>query len=163
VAHKKATFEELKARMAAFLAGEAPVFDAPGRSPSARKTEGRIRIIVADDHEITRRWLVTLLQHTRNMEVVAMAADGETAVALARLVRPDVVLLDYEMKEMTGLEAARLILADRPETRIIGLSMYDADTAGPAMKKAGASAYLEKGCSSESLLGAIRGCQEGAG
>ena len=156
VAHKKASYEELKARLAAFQSGAEAATAGRRRRAAGRPARGRIRILIADDHEITRRWLVTLLQHARDMEVVAMAPDGETAVALARQDPPDVVVLDFEMKAMTGLEATRLILSDQPETRVIGLSMYDADTTGPAMKKAGASAYLEKGCSSEALLEAIR-------
>jgi CheY-like chemotaxis protein len=154
--HIKATFRELEAMLARWReedADAAPDHPAIGASGEV----GRIRVLVADDDPITRRWLFELIQHQPDMEVVGLASDGEMAVRAARHVCPHAVVLDIEMPGLEGPEAARRITAEFPGTRIVGLSIYDAEVATPLMKKAGAMVYVEKGSAPASVLAAIRG------
>jgi DNA-binding NarL/FixJ family response regulator len=74
----------------------------------------------------------------------SITADGEAAVALGGRLRPDVVLMDYSLPGISGVEAVRIILARLPETAIIGLSMFEKQERAAALKDAGASAYLSK-------------------
>ena len=162
MAHKKATFQELEARRVAVASAKEAPAESPGDSDRpeagpAQPGDRSIRILVADDHDITRRWLFHLIQHEADMEVVGLAAAGETAVATVRLARPDVILLDVEMTGMSGIEATRRILAEFPDAKVIGLSMYDEEYGSPTMKEAGAVAYIEKAGSTEAVLKAIRG------
>ncbi len=115
-----------------------------------------IRVLIADDHKIVRQGLVGILQIEPDIEVVGEAADGEEAVALARELRPDVVIMDVAMPRMNGIEATKLISRELPKTRVIGLSMHAEGDMAAAMRAAGASAYLTKGGPSEDLSAAIR-------
>jgi DNA-binding NarL/FixJ family response regulator len=88
---------------------------------------------------------------------VGEASDGEEAVHLAQELIPDAILMDISMPKMNGLEATRIIHAEFPHIRIIGLSMYDEDDQAEAMLDAGASAYRSKSSNTDRLLAAIRG------
>ncbi len=118
-------------------------------------TGQKIRVLLADDHVVMREGLSTLLKTQPDIDIVAEAADGLQAVSLAQELRPDVILMDISMPKMNGIEAAKIILAKLPATRIIGLSMYDDEKSRISMLEAGAVAYLTKGGSSEALLTAI--------
>ena len=120
---------------------------------------GPIRVLVADDHKIVRQGLVGILQIEPDIEVVGEASDGEEAVALARKLQPDVVIMDVTMPRMTGIEATKLIRREMPKTRVIGLSMHAESDMAKAMCAAGASAYLTKGGPSEDLIAAIRSAE----
>jgi DNA-binding NarL/FixJ family response regulator len=74
------------------------------------------------------------------------------------VLHPDVVLMDFEMPVMDGVEATEQIRNDHPEVSVIGLSMYDASRTEKAMRRAGAVAYCQKGCSTDELLSTIREC-----
>jgi len=115
-----------------------------------------IRIIIADDHQIVRQGLRTLLEKEADMEVVAEAEDGRRAVALARDYIPHVVVIDVEMPDLNGIEAAMQILTEYPQIKIIALSMYSDRRFVTNMLKAGASGYLLKDCAFEELVQAIR-------
>ena len=115
-----------------------------------------VRIVLADDHQIVRDGLRTLLEQESGMEVVAEAEDGHTAVALAREQRPDVVVMDIAMPDLNGIEATRQIKADLPEARIIALSMHADKRFVAGMFQAGASGYLLKKGASRELVQAIR-------
>lgn len=117
----------------------------------------RIRVVIADDHKILREGLSGLLRLHGDIEVVGQAEDGLAALELARRMQPDVIVMDVSMPQMDGIEATRAILEDLPETRIIGLSMYEQDDMARAMLNAGAAVYLTKGGPSEILVEAIRG------
>ncbi len=118
----------------------------------------RVRVLIVDDHKIMRDGLKGLLQFESDIEVVGGAADGAEAMALTRELKPDVVVMDVNLGEMTGIDVSRRIMTEVPGTRIIGLSMHlDSQIAG-AMREAGAVAYLSKGCPAEDLIAAIRGC-----
>lgn len=115
-----------------------------------------IRILLADDHKITREGLRLLLDNQQDMEVVAEAEDGRTAVSLVREVVPSVVIMDVSMPDLNGVEAARQIVAQFPDVKIIGLSMHSDTLFVTEMLKSGASGYLLKDCAFDELALAIR-------
>ncbi|MBN1837752.1 MAG: response regulator, partial [Spirochaetales bacterium] len=122
---------------------------AGGRAPT--------RVLIADDHAVVRQGFASLMQRTPEIEVVALASDGEMAVRLADSLRPEVVLMDVAMPQMSGIEATRRIHRDHPEIRVIGLSVHDEKETRRAMLEAGAVEYLTKDGPAELLLTAIRG------
>jgi DNA-binding NarL/FixJ family response regulator len=87
----------------------------------------KIKVLLTDDHALFRQGIRTLLAAESDMEVVGESANGLEAVALAQQVRPDVVLMDIGMPGMSSFEATRQIRKDRPDTKVIFLSMYDDD------------------------------------
>ena len=128
------------------------------RFPVARRgAAGKIRVLLVDDHAVVRNGIALQLVQQPDIEIVGEAADGTMALDLVRALRPDVVTMDVNMPGMNGIEAARAIHAEVPDTRIIGLSMSEESEQGAAMRSAGAVRYLSKSASLESLLAAIRG------
>jgi DNA-binding NarL/FixJ family response regulator len=123
-----------------------------------KKEEGvmGLKVLLADDHRIMRAGLRSLLEKESDMEVVAEASDGRTAVRLAREVSPDVVIVDITMPDLNGVEATHQILSESPETKVVALSMHSDEQFISGMLKAGASAYLLKDCAADELVQAIR-------
>jgi DNA-binding NarL/FixJ family response regulator len=115
-----------------------------------------LRIVLADDHQIMRQGLVSLLEGETDIEVVAEAGDGQEAVALARQHEPHAVVMDVTMPNLNGVEATRQIKQELPKTRIIGLSIHQRVDMADAMRRAGAEAYLTKDGPADDLLAAIR-------
>jgi DNA-binding NarL/FixJ family response regulator len=115
-----------------------------------------IRILLADDHKITREGLRSLLEKESDMKVVAEAEEGRTAVRLTRELVPHVVIMDVSMPDLNGMEAARQITGESPDVRIIALSMHSDALFVTEMLKSGASGYLLKDCAFEELARAIR-------
>jgi DNA-binding NarL/FixJ family response regulator len=115
-----------------------------------------IRIIIADDHQIVRQGLKTLLEKEPDMQVVAEAEDGRRTLSLVRELVPHIVVLDVEMPDLNGIEAARQILTEFPQVKVIALSMYSDRRFVVNMLKAGANGYLLKDCAFEELSQAIR-------
>jgi len=115
-----------------------------------------IRILLADDHKITRQGLRSLLDKQSDMEVVAEAEEGRTAVRLVRELLPDVVIMDVSMPDLNGMEAARQITREFGNVRIVALSMHSDSLFVTEMLKSGASGYLLKDCAFEELARAIR-------
>lgn len=113
------------------------------------------RILIADDHSITREGLKVLLNKKEHFEVVAEAENGRAAVNLARKHQPDVVVMDINMPELNGVDASRQILSESPQTKIIALSMYSDRSYVKGMLQAGVSGYLLKNCAFEELSKAI--------
>lgn len=116
-----------------------------------------IRVVVADDHDALRRALLALLRAEPDLEVVGEATDGQEAVELALLTKPDVVLMDVSMPHCNGVEATRGMRAELPEVRVVGLSMYGGESMASLMIEAGAAAYLPKDAPYEAVVAAIRG------
>jgi two-component system, NarL family, response regulator NreC len=114
------------------------------------------RILLADDHKITRQGLRSLLEKQKDMEVVAEADNGRTAIRLAAELAPDVIIMDVTMKDLNGAEATKQILAKSPDIKIIALSMHSDALYVTEMLKCGASGYLLKDCAFEELARAIR-------
>ncbi len=117
----------------------------------------RLRVLLADDHEIVRQGLRALLGDEHDVEVVGEAANGREAVDLASRLKPDVIIMDVSMPLIEGDEATRQIKAYLPRTRVIAISMYDQAEKREAMSRAGAERYVLKTAPSEELLAAIRG------
>jgi DNA-binding NarL/FixJ family response regulator len=114
-----------------------------------------IRIVLVDDHRLFRTGVLTMLADQSDMEVVGEAGSGAEAVTLAADQEPDLVLMDVSMRGMNGIEATRQILAKRPETKILCLSMHREKQFVRAVLEAGASGYLLKDCSLEELALAV--------
>jgi DNA-binding NarL/FixJ family response regulator len=119
-----------------------------------------VRVVLADDHEIVRAGIRTLLEHISGIEVVGEASDGREAVALAAEMRPDLILMDLLMPKLSGIEATRLIAARFPDIRIIVLSGWGGDYA-EAARKAGALGYVMKGSRIATLKAAIGAVLQG--
>jgi DNA-binding NarL/FixJ family response regulator len=115
-----------------------------------------LKILLADDHRIMRAGLRSLLGKEPDMKVVAEAADGRTAVRMAREVSPDVVIIDITMPDLNGVEATHQILTELPSAKVIALSMHSDEQFVSGMLKAGASGYLLKDCAADELVQAIR-------
>lgn len=114
------------------------------------------RVIIADDHKIVRDGLKALLSKEPDMVVLGEAENGRAAVELARKYSPHVVIMDISMPELNGVEAARQIIQDSPQIRVIALSMYSDRRYVAGMLKAGATGYLLKSCSSDEVVKAVR-------
>lgn len=121
----------------------------------------KIRILLADDHNVLRQGIAQALDVQPDMHVVAQAGNGVEAVRQARLHNPDVALLDISMPQLDGVEAARQISVDSPATGIIILTMYRRDDYVFEAIKAGASGYLLKEVELDELLAAIRAVARG--
>ena len=120
-----------------------------------------IRILLADDHTVIRKGLCLLLESHPGFKVIAEAADGREAVALAEAHKPDVVVLDVAMPILNGIEAARQISAKLPQTAIVFLSMHDDEGYVLKALKCGAKAYLLKDSAEYDLINAIKAVTEG--
>ena len=115
-----------------------------------------INIILVDDHKIIRDGLRSLLAKETDMAVVAEAENGRDAVKLSRKLNPDIVVMDINMPDLNGVDAATLILEESPDVKIIALSIHSTRRYVTRMLKAGASGYLVKHCAYEELANAIR-------
>ena len=120
-----------------------------------------IRILLADDHKITREGLRSLLEKEQDMDVVAEAENGRTAVRLAHELLPNVVIMDVTMSDLNGVEAARQIVGRFPNVKIIALSMHSDSLFVTEMLRSGASGYLLKDCAFNELALAIRAVASG--
>jgi DNA-binding NarL/FixJ family response regulator len=114
-----------------------------------------MRILIADDNEIVRRGVVRLLSET-GWSVCGEARDGSEALQKARELLPDVILLDFSMPRMNGLEAARLLRQELPEVKILVLSQNDPIHLLPSVVEAGGNACLDKSRLSTDLVESIK-------
>lgn len=114
-----------------------------------------IRILIADDHAVVRKGLMTLIASESGMEVVGEAADGVEVVLKARSLKPDVILLDMIMPRQNGLEAIHEIKREDPQARILVITSFAEDQMIFPAIKAGALGYLLKDASPQQLLQAI--------
>jgi DNA-binding NarL/FixJ family response regulator len=115
-----------------------------------------IKIILADDHEIVRDGLRSLLEKQPDMKIVAEAEDGRTTVKQVQKLLPDVVIMDVSMHDLNGIEATRQIIAKSPRIKVLGLSMHSDKRFIAGMLSAGASGYLIKDSAFKELVNAIR-------
>ncbi len=124
-------------------------------------SEGKIRVLIADDQEIIRHGLAMILRNEPDMDVVGLANDGAEAVALAAQLQPDVILMDIVMPNLNGIAATRQIVSQMPNAGVIILTTYDADDMVFEGVRAGAMCYLLKGARSDAVLAAIRSVHHG--
>lgn len=118
-----------------------------------------LRILVADDHEIVRRGLISLLKTHAGWEVCGEAQDGREAVEKAKELRPDIVILDIGMPNLNGLEAARQMLHHNARARILILTITDTDEAVRAVLDAGARGFVLKSDAARDLVAAVEALQ----
>src|SRR3954454_20105985 len=122
---------------------------------------GKIRVLLTDDHMLFRQAIRTLLSAEPDLEVVGEAANAAESVLLAQELRPDVVLMDIGMTGMSSFEATRQIRRNRPDARVLFLSMYDDEDYLAESMEIGASGYVLKDSPAEQLLTGIREVNRG--
>lgn len=127
---------------------------APTPLPSAGGDQ--ISVLVVDDHLILRQGLIGLLKNEPDIQIVGEAEDAEQARVLFEKLAPQVVLMDVNLGESSGVDLTRLFLNLRPRTAVVGLSMHDDQDIAATMKNAGAAAYLTKSVASSELVATIR-------
>jgi DNA-binding NarL/FixJ family response regulator len=120
-----------------------------------------ITVVVADDQELFRRGMQTVLAMEAGFDVIAQAADGEEAVAKVAELAPDVVLMDVRMPGVDGIEAARRIRESTPSTRVVMLTISDEEDDLYGAVRAGANGYLLKDASLEDVAAAVRAVARG--
>lgn len=114
-----------------------------------------VRIIIADDHDVVREGLKTLLTARADFQVCGEATTGREAVAMARELKPQVVVLDFSMPELNGVEATRQIRKALPETEVLILTMHDSETLAREVLAAGARGFLLKTHAKRQLVAAV--------
>ena len=114
-----------------------------------------LKVLIADDHEIVRQGLRSMLEAQRECQVVGEAADGRQAVAMTKELNPDVVILDIGMPTLNGLEATRQILKLRPQTKVLILTMHESDSVIREVLDAGARGYILKTDAGRDLVTAV--------
>lgn len=114
-----------------------------------------IKILIADDHQLVREGLATLLSEDPNIEIIGQAKNGKEAVEYAKKFKPDILIMDIGMPLINGIEATGILKKEIPELKIIGLTMHADKTYVKGMLEAGADSYLFKDCAYEELMLAI--------
>jgi len=118
-----------------------------------------LRILIADDHEVARKGIRSLLEDHPGWQVCGEAKDGREAVDMAAQLDPDVLLLDIGMPNLNGLDAARQILATNPDARILILTIHDSEQVVREVLAAGARGFLLKSDAGRDLLAAVEALQ----
>jgi len=118
-----------------------------------------LRILVADDHEVARKGIRSLLESRPGWEVCAEAKDGREAVEYAGTMKPDIFLLDVGMPNLNGLDAARQILAMNPDARILIVTIHDSEQVVREILAAGARGFLLKSDAGRDLIAAVEALQ----
>lgn len=128
---------------------------------SSRAPTGKIRLMLVDDHFVVRAGLAGSLGMEPDVIVVAECGSGEQAIEAYRQHRPDVVLMDWRLTGLSGVEATAVIRREFPEARIISFTVYEGEEDIARAVEAGVSGYLPKSSSRQEILGAIRAVQRG--
>ena len=121
-----------------------------------RRKSGPARLVIADDHELSRAGLRAMLTAQRGLEVVGEASNGREALALCRRLQPDLALIDVRMPEMDGLATCRSIKQDCPETSVILITVYEKSEYLIEALKAGAAGFVLKDITQPELITSIR-------
>jgi DNA-binding NarL/FixJ family response regulator len=121
----------------------------------------KLKVLLVDDHALVRRGFRRMLEDEPTFQVVGEASDGLEAVQCAERLQPDVIVMDCALPQINGIEASRRILAKRPETAILMLSMHSEDTLIRQAMEAGARGYVLKNAMDLDLVSAIKKVAEG--
>jgi DNA-binding NarL/FixJ family response regulator len=121
----------------------------------------KISVLLVDDHALVRRGFRRMLDDDETLEVVGEASNGAEAVRLAEKLRPQVIVMDSQLPELTGVAATRIILRSHPETAILMLSMHSEDTLVRQALDAGARGYVLKNANDLDLASAIKNVAAG--
>jgi DNA-binding NarL/FixJ family response regulator len=121
----------------------------------------KLKVLLVDDHALVRRGFRRMLEDEPSFQVVGEASDGLEAVECAEHLQPDVIVMDCALPQINGIEASRRILAKRPETAILMLSMHSEDTLIRQALEAGAKGYVLKNAMDLDLVSAIKNVAEG--
>jgi DNA-binding NarL/FixJ family response regulator len=133
-----------------------------GSEHSISMNSQKIRLIIADDHDLVREGIHSRLVNEANIDLVGEAKNGREAVELCGLYEPDLLLLDISMPELNGLEAAKIIRQDMPDIKILFLSVYDNEEYVQEALRIGANGFVLKDASKAEMLNAIAMASEGA-
>lgn len=120
-----------------------------------------IKIVIAEDHQALIDGMKSFLKNENDIEIVGHANDGNTLIEIVRQLKPNVVITDIRMPKCDGIVATKTIKTELPDTQIIAFSMFDHDDAISQMKEAGASGYIMKNSSLQTVLDAIRAVNQG--
>ncbi|MFI7857498.1 UvrY/SirA/GacA family response regulator transcription factor [Pseudomonas promysalinigenes] len=115
-----------------------------------------IRVLVVDDHDLVRTGITRMLVDIDGLQVVGEADSGESALKLARELKPDVVLMDVKMPGIGGLEATRKLLRSHPDIKVVAVTVCEEDPFPTRLMQAGAAGYLTKGAGLDEMVQAIR-------
>ncbi len=121
-----------------------------------------IRILIVDDHPLVRRGMRAVLSAVPDFEILAEATTGREAIHLAAQLHPDVILMDLQMPDLSGIEATREVLAARPDARILVVTLFEDDDSVFLALRAGARGYVLKDTDEQELIAAIRAVAGGA-
>jgi two-component system, NarL family, invasion response regulator UvrY len=121
-----------------------------------RRSKGMITLLLVDDHDLVRLGIKRLLSDFPDIKVIGEANSGEQAVALAKELKPDVVLMDVKMPGIGGLEATHRILRTMPQIKVVVITSYNEEPFPSRLLQAGATGYLTKGASIQEVVQAIR-------
>jgi DNA-binding NarL/FixJ family response regulator len=133
------------------IAGVRPV-ESTTKAPSGVDV---VRVLIADDQTLFRSGLARLLEEDPRVQVVGQAVDGADALKKVAALKPDVVLMDLKMPNLDGIEATRRIMAEHPQTKVLVLSTFDADSYVLQALHAGAGGYVLKNSQSEAIVHSI--------
>jgi two-component system nitrate/nitrite response regulator NarL len=120
-----------------------------------------VKVVIIDDHRLFNDGLNAMLAPESSIEVLAQVYDSRDAEAIVRRLDPDVVLMDFNMPHLDGIELTKLLLRERPEIKILLLSMYNEERFIESFKEIGARGYLFKTASAEEVIHAIHGIHAG--
>lgn len=123
--------------------------------------QGRVRVLVVDDHEVVRRGVVDVVDADPELTVVAEAGTVLDAVRRAAAVRPDVAVVDLKLPDGTGIDVVRQLRADQPDVRCVVLTSFDDDEAVAAAKDAGAAAFVLKTVRGTEIADVVRNVAHG--
>ncbi len=118
-------------------------------------------VLIIDDHQITTAGMKIMLADNTSIEVIGEATNGEDGMLLAQQLTPDIILMDIKMEGKDGLSTTRAILANQPQSRIIGLTAHHTEPLLIQLIQAGARGYLTKSCSMQEITTAIESVMAG--
>ena len=116
----------------------------------------KIKLLIVDDLDHVRQGLITLLNLSEDLEIIGEAVNGIEAIGMALVLSPDVILMDYEMPRLNGIEAAKVVKNHNPDIQIVMISIHDSDEIRNKAIEAGVTAFENKATPADELMDKIR-------